>query len=206
MRVLLALEEFALLLEHDDQLHVEAHVLLALGGVVGVLDELAGILAIELGVHVSLHPLRVEVLNRGEAALLVDHGQLLAVAVEEQQVADAGLLGHAGVVGAEGGGDMHDAGTVLGGHVVTQDDAEAALVAHLGGFHPRNELLIMNAFQRGAFALGDNLVFGRLTLGEHRAHQSLGHDDAAGLLGIGVRGLEGHIVNIGTHTEGGIRR
>ena len=206
MRVLLALEEFALLLEHDDQLHVEAHILLTLGGIVGVLDELAGILAVFFNIHIGLHPFGVEVFDGGEAALLVDHGQLLAVAVEEQQVSDAGLLGHTGVVGTEGGCDMHDAGTVLGGHVVAQDDAEAAFIAHLGGLHPRNQRLVVQTFQCCTFALADNLVFGRLAFGEHRTHQSLGHDDAARLLGIRVRGLESHIVNIGANAKGGVRR
>ena len=220
VRMLLALEELAFAFQHNDQLDVEAHILLGLGGVVGVLDELACILLVELHVDVVLHPLGVKVLDRGKASLTVDHRHLLAVAVIEQKVGNAGFLGHTCIVGTEGRCDVHDASTVLCRHIVAKNNAESLVLDCLtmclssavdhGGLHPRYQLLVLQAFEFSAFTFGHEFIC-RSILGvfrrrEHTAHKCLCHNDAARLVGIGMSGFEEHIVDVGAHAESRIAR
>ena len=201
--VLLALEEFAFAFKHHHDIDVERRVFLGLGGVVGVLDKLAGVWGVEVGVDVLFHPFGVEVVDWCEAAFLVDHRHLLAVAVEEQELADASFFSYTCVVGAEGGSYMHYARTVLGGHIVAKDDAESVIAS---GFHPRDELLVAESFEIFTLAFCHNLVFGRLAFGEHACHKGFSHNDAAGSLLVWVGGLDEHIVNRGAYTEGGVGR
>ena len=195
--VLLALEQLALLLQHHHQLYIQAHVFLALGGVVSVLHKLACILAVGLHVHICLHPFGVKVVQSPKLAGAVHHGSLLAVTVVHQQVGDAGLLGHAD--DAEGLALHSRAVALLGG-------------VHHGGLHPGDELLVGYALQGCALALFDDAAVQQFRLlvglpfGKEVAKQGLGHDNAASLAAVGVGGLHQHIVDGGTHTQCRVRR
>ena len=222
MGVLLAAEQFSLLLQHHHQLHIQTHVLLRFGGVVGVLHKLAGVLVVELQVHIILGPGGVQVFHFPEFAGAVHHGGLFAVGVIHQQVGNAALLGHAGVVGTEGGGNMHNTRAVLSGDVVAQNDAEGLILlggsvrllgsVHHCGLHPGDELLVGNALQGSALALFDDAAMQQfrllvgLAFGKEVAKQSLCHDNAAGFAVVGVGGLHQHIVDGGAHTQCRVRR
>ncbi len=219
--VLLALEELALLFQHHHQLHVETHVLVGLGGVIGVLDKFAGILAIKGHIDIVLHPFGVKVFKFPELTGAVHHWSLLAIMVVKKQVGNAGFLGHAGVVGAKGGGNVDNASTVFGGNIVAQNDTEGlslnggavGLLGHVDhrGLHPGNQLPVGNALQSSSLALaqhGGMEEFGLLVgfaLGEEVAHQGFGHHYAAWLLGIGMSGIKKYIVDSGAYTKGRVR-
>ena len=217
MGVLLTLEEFAFAFQHDDNLNVERHILVGLGAVVGVFDIFACILGIEVGVDVGFNPFSVEVLDASKTARAVHHRHLLAIAVEQQQLANAGFLGHAGVVGTKGGGDMHNAGTVFGGNIVAKDDAESIVARRL---HPRNQLLVAQTFEVTAFALanhferqilvaslevGETLCLRGVVLFEETAHLRFGHDNAARLCAVGFDGVNQDIVNRRAHAQCRVR-
>ena len=145
--VLLDLEGLVFGFQHHRDVDVQRRVGLAQPLVVGVLHVAARILPVFRGVDVRLHELRVELFDQKEFALPVDHRLVLARAVDHEERRDAGGLGHAVVVGAERRGDVHDARTVRGGHVVADDHAEGVAFR----LHPRDQLLVADAFQLGTF-------------------------------------------------------
>ena len=196
VRVFLALEELAFFLQHHHDVDVETLVLLRLGGVVGVLHELAGVGSIGFHVHAVLDELGVEVFDAEELARAVHHRLGFAVLVDHLQGRDASGGGHALVVGAEGGGDVNDTRTVLGGDIVARDDAEGAFAR----VDPRNQLFIFDADEVLALEFLHDLG-GFL---EHRLHQGFGHKDIARLFGVRMHGLQKDVVDIRPDAQGGV--
>ena len=214
--VFLAAEELAFGLEHHHNLHIEGGVFLGLFGVVGVFHEFACIGCVKLGVDASFHKLGVELLDEEELAGAVHHGLLFAVLVEKHEGRHAGLFGHAVVVGTESGCYVHYAGTVFGGDVVAEDDAESAFT----GVHPRDELFVFQILEFLAFdgvaenaerhflvahlvfLEGDVCIFG----GEHAVKQRLSHNNVDGCAAVGVEGVHQHVFDAGTYGEGSVRR
>ena len=145
--MLLDLERLVVGFQHHRDVDVERRVGVAQPFVVGVLHVAARILPVFFGVDVRLHEFRVEVLHEEELALLVNHRLVLAGAVNHEERRDACGFRHAVVVGAERRGDVHDARTVRGGHVVADDHAEGVAFR----LHPRDQLLVADAFQLGTF-------------------------------------------------------
>ena len=230
--VLLHLEGGALLLHADADVDVQV---LGLGGcrlvilavhrvlrVIGILDPAAGILLVQLLVDKLLDEVLVEVVEHIVFAGEIDHGSRLHLLVDHVQGGDAGGLGHAGIVGTKGGRDVHDSRTVLGGHIVTGDDAEAAIIAHdlavhlIDRLYPREELLIAHLQQVLAFEAGDDLighylvasaVLQRLVLAvglEVGIDARLGQQIDGRLARVGVETLHGHIIDLASHTQGGV--
>ena len=102
------------------------------------------------------------------------------------------------VVGAEGGRDVDDARTVLGGDVVARDDAEGTFTR----VDPRNQLLVFKADEVLAF----EFLHDFRGLFEHCFHQGLGHQDLARFFGVGMHGLQKYIVNVRTDAKSGVAR
>ncbi len=121
---------------------------------------------------------------------------------------------------------MHDARTVVGGHVVARDDAEGVgravdefVVDFIEGLHPGEQLSVVQAQQVGALEFGDDLIrhhlvallvvverqLGSLGL-EQCVEALLGHDVDARQTVIGVEGLDGHIVDARSHAQCGVGR
>ena len=153
-------------------------------------------------VDVRFHVVRVEVLEAAEAALAVHLGLRVTVLVNDQQPHDAGGRGHALVVGAEGRRDVHDAGTVLGRHVVARDDAERVAVR----LEPRDQLAVADAHQLPALVRAVEHLKGHLRLGiEPRVYQVLG--DNVHCLGprVGIGAPDAYVVDVGADAEGGVR-
>ena len=196
--VLLALEELAAFLQHDDDVHVQTLVFLGLGGVVSVLHELAGEGTISLHIHTVFDKIRVEVFDGEELARAVHHGLGFAVLVDHLQGRNASSQSHALVVGTESRGDVDDTRTVFGRDIVARDDAERAFA----WIDPRDKLLILNANQFATFELLDD--FGGFL--EHGLDQGFGHDDLARLLGVGMHGFKQHIIDVLPNAEGGVAR
>ena len=190
--------------------------------VVGVLDPAAGILLVEVHVDVVLDEVLVEVFQHVVLAREVHHGAGLHLLVDHVQGGDAGSLGHAGIVGTKGGRDVHDTGTVLGGHIVTGDDAETVVVAHdlavhlVHGLHPGEQLGVAHLEQVLTLEAGDDLVGHNLVASvilqglvlavglEVGIDAGLGQQVDGGLARVGVEALHGHIVDLVAHTQGGV--
>ena len=201
--MLLDFERLVFGFQHHRDVDVERRIGVAQPFVVDVLHIAARIFPVFFDVDVRLHEFRVEVFDEEELALLVDHRLVLAGAVHHEERCDACGFRHAVVVCTERRGDVHDARTVGGGHVVADDHAER--VAHR--LHPRDQLLVTDALQLGAFPrLLRNLVGALHLLGEVGAQQLLGQDDRLRLVGIGVAAFDLHVFDCGTHGQCGVRR
>ncbi len=225
MHVLLDPERLALALEAEADVEVERLgrgggllVVLAVGvelRIVGVLHPAAGVFGI-LGCDAFAHEAFVELLGEVEFAREVHHGARLALAVDHEERRDACGAGHAGVVCTERRGDVHDARTVLCGHVVARDHAErllrgvvpAAGVVALHGFHPRQQLLVADAHV-GQFAARPceprRFVGGVFLAAEVGVHEVFGQDDVLRLLRIGVEALELHVTDGRTYGQRRVR-
>ena len=205
MGVLLDLEDLVLRLEHDRQVDVERGGIGRKGVVVGVLDVAAGILAVLGRVYIILDELRVEILQKEETTLSVDHWLRLARLVYHEERGDACGLCHAVIVGAERGGYVRYPYRPTG-DVVAQNHAEGVTV--LGkGLHPRYELTVTHALQLGAeprLVLHFERAFH--LLGEVCADEGLGHDYMLRLVGIGVAALDAHVFDRGAYGQRRIRR
>ena len=139
---------------------------------VGVLDELAGVLG-----HLV-----------GEAAVGVDradHG-------------NAGALAEQMVVLAETGGDVDDAGAVIGGHEVGGHHPERAFVAQLR--EVAEQRFVAHGQELRDRLLGDRGDL-RLALAEHRVQAGAGQDQR-----FAVRGGDPHVVDVGAHGQRHVRR
>ena len=118
---------------------------------------------------------------------------------------------------------MHHASTVVGGHIVAWNHAEAVVVAHnlvvhlVHRFHPGEELVVVETEQVVAVELSNHLVGNHLVAGlvaverqfgtlglEIGIDASLGHEVDARFAVIGVVALERHIVDLRTHAQGGV--
>ncbi len=181
--VLLDLEDLVFGLEHDREVDVERRIGVGQLVVVSVLHVAAGVFGVVLRVDVRAHEVGIEVFEQEELALFVDHRLFLAGLVEHEQGRDVRRTRHTGVVGAERRGDVYDARTVGGGHVVARDDAERIAV----GFYPRDQLFVADAdefFAAPAFAR--HFVGALHLLGKVSGNQVAGQDDGLLRLGIGV--------------------
>ena len=147
MDVFFDFEHLVVLLEPHADFDVEGFILIGLCGVVGVFDEFALPGGVGFDVDHFFNEFGVEVGEEVEAACEVDHGADVAVAVDEMEGRDACLLGDTKVVGAESAGDVYDARTVVGGHIVAGDYAECAFA----GVDPGDELLVVQPHE--VFAL-----------------------------------------------------
>ncbi len=213
MHVLLYLEHLVLSLQVHADADVQRLVLVGQRVVVGVLD-VASCKLVPLGyVDVVLDELRVQVVSDEVLALQVHHGALLSFLVYQHDGADAGLLGYKGIVGAEVWRYVHDAGAVLRGDVVARNDAEG--VAH--GLDGRHQLLVLHAHEVSALVSGyDAIGYQLLALlvlrhlatvrdgslgGQVGVQTGLGQHQRHLVGGIGVVGLDGHVVNLRPYAE-----
>ena len=137
--VLLDAEGLALLLEHYAEVNVEGRVVRLEIRVICVLDEASGIFAVKLLIDIVLPVFGIHFPESEETALLVYLGREVAVSVLHPDARHSRSLGHAGVVRTECRGDVHDSGTVLGGHIVSEDDLESAVCLML---EPWDELVV----------------------------------------------------------------
>ena len=199
--MLLYLEGFALLLEVDAEVDVEGGVVGAEGSIVGILHIPAGIYAIKLFIYILLDELGVEVFQTEELAGAVYHRHAVAGGIYHLHRGYARNLGDLVVVGAESRGDVHDAGTVFYGNIVTGDNPESAFAR----VDPREKLLVCDARQLAALELAVQHAE-RVLVVEVRRHQGLCQYVYGRLLGVGVHALNADIVDIGTDAECGVRR
>ena len=218
--VLLYLEGRTLFLHLYAEQYVKVHILCGsllvvaihiIFGVVGVLHILALVLGIgflvdtkvvELGVHVLGH----EILT-GE----VHHRTCIACLVDDEEAWYACILCHLGIVGTKSGCNVHDTGTVLGGHIVTGDNAECLIFLNHGlaalygtGLHPGHELLVLDTNQFRTLALPEDFQFLAFLCLEVSGNKVLGNDVHGLLLGVGVLALNGNVVNLGTYAKCGV--
>ena len=101
--------------------------------IVGVLDKAAFVLAVRLRIDIRCDERRVHIRHQEELARAIDHRLAFARFVHHHQRRDILLLGHPVVVGTERRRDMHDPGTVLGGHIVTGDHRNASPIGLIHG-------------------------------------------------------------------------
>ena len=137
--MLLDAEGLALLLEHYAEVNVEGRIIRSKSRVVCVLYEASGVFAVKLLIDKILSVVGIHFPECEETALLVHLGREVAVSVLHPDARHSRSLGHAGVVRTECRGDVHDSGTVLGGHIVSEDDLESAVCLRL---EPRDELVV----------------------------------------------------------------
>ena len=175
MHVLLNLEHLVLLLHLHTQADVETFsgsscfvVIFSVDvelRVVGILHPSPLIVLIHVDIDTLRHETLVELVEHIEFARKVDHRTRLALLVDHEQRRDACRTCHKGVVGTECRCDMHDARTVVGGHVVASDYAESlvgcileiAVGVHLHRLHPWEQLLIVHAHQVGTLIFSHHL-------------------------------------------------
>ena len=214
VHVFLDFEHLACLLEVHADFNVESFGIFVGIRVVGVLYVLACPVLVFFGNHLG-HKFGVEVLEAEETAAEVNHGAEVAVAVHQVQRGNTVLLGHTEVIGTESTGDVHDARTVLGGHVVAGNHAESTLA----GVHPGDELLVAQTHKVLALDGGDDFVGHQLVAGfviikrnflgfgvEHTVHQCLGHGGGDGFAGVGVVGAHDGVADVGANAQCGVRR
>ena len=194
--------------------------------VVGVLDPAAGIFAVAVDVDALGDEALVELVEQVELAREVDHRAGLAALVDHEERRNARGARHEGVVGTERRGDMDDTRTVLRGDVVAQDHAEGllrgvvpvAVAIHLDGLDPRQQLLVVHAFEFGTLVFADDLERHELvawlvgvereTLGllvEVVVEQRLGQHGGDLLTRVGVVRAHGHVVDLRADAERRVR-
>ena len=220
--MLLDAEGCALLLHLDDQHHVEVHVLgrsllvvlavLVVFGVVSVLHIVAAMLPVGLA-NALLHKVGTHVLTHEVASLEVHHGSGVACLVYYEEAGNACITCHLGVIGTKGRRDVHNAGTVLGGHIVAGDDAESLcravhhLVVHqVAGLHPRHQLLVVQTHQVCSHTapqdfgsrLSAVLILGS---GEMDSHPGLCQDVDSLLVAVWVLAFYCHVFYLRAHAE-----
>ena len=175
VHVLLYLERLALFLHLYAEQYVEVHILggsllvvavHVILGIVGVLHILTLVLGIGFLVDTEVVELGVHVLGHEVLAGEVHHGTRVACLVDDEEAGDASILCHLGIVGTKGGCDVHDTGTVLGGHIVAGDYTECLVLLHHGlaalngaGLHPGHQLLVLYAHQFRTLALPEDFQF-----------------------------------------------
>ena len=93
---------------------------------------------------------RIQILEPAEASLAVHLGLRVAIPVDRHYARDAEIGGDLLVVRSEGRGDVHDAGTVLGGHIVSGDDAESIT---LDRREPADQLTVSDTDEVGTLEL-----------------------------------------------------
>ena len=209
VHVLLHTEEAAVLLHHHAKVHIQH------GSVLG-----EGLLAVELAevvvyrvLHVSARELLVgrihegcgiggvEVFDTHEPSLGIHLGHKVAVAIDRHYAHYAGGRGNALVIRTERGRDMHYAGAVLGGDIVSGDDLEGLSVR----FEPGNQLLIADAGEfRALERAGKNLICDLVV--EPGAHELLCQHVDGLLAGVLVGGSHPHIFDLGAYAERGVGR
>ena len=212
--VFLDLECAAIGLHHDAEVYVQGaffiHVLEVL--LVAGLHIPSGILLIRRihgGCKCGFH-----IFKAHETALAVYLGLGIAVLVNGHDGADSCGGRNAFVVGAEGGCNMDDTGTVTCGDIISGDYAESFSV----WFEPGNELMIADTNKvltletAVKYLVGHNLVslligfHGDLcTLGvEPGAKEVLGKDIHCRSAGVGVEREHTDILNLRAYAKGGV--
>ncbi len=178
--------------------------------VVGILHEITRVLAIRLMVHEIGIELLVHVGGHEILAGEVDHGTRVALLVKDEQRGNASLLCHPGVVGTEGGSDVHDSRTVVGGHVIARDDAESlrravlhVVAHHLRRLHPGHQLTVVHAHEVAARVARHDFIVSLVL--EISAQARLCHDGGHRLPSVGILRLHRYIGDFGTHAQGSVR-
>ena len=107
---------------------------------------------------------------------------------------------------------MYNTCTVLGSYIVARDNTEGicALVNHLvtlqgTRFHPRHQLLIVQAYQISTLTTPQNLYLLAFLCLEVSAQAALSQDIDSLFTAIGISTLYSYIVNLRTNTECCIR-
>ena len=205
-------------------------VVLAIHGklrVVGVFHPATFILLIYSGIYTSVHKAFVELIEQVELTGQIHHGTRLASLVDHKERGNACGTGHIGVIRTKRRSDMHDTGTIFSRHIITRDYAEGliggvvpiALSIQLHRLYPRQQLSILHTDQLRTFVfahdLEGNQFITRLVILQAQAlglgvemviEQGLGQHSSHLLTRIGIVGLNSHVINLRTYTEGRIRR
>ena len=216
MDVLLNLEHLVLRLQVHADGDVQRLVLVRKRLVVGILHIASGKLVPLIHVDIVLDEILVEVLNDKVLSLEVNNRTLGSLLVDEHDGNDAGFLGNEGIVGTEVRRDMYDTCTVFGSNIVTGNHLES--IAHrLDG---RHQLLILHAHEVRTLvsaydAVGNELLtffifrhfpsVGNVALGRQVGIQTgLCQNQCNRVGGIGIVGLNSHVVNLRAYAECGI--
>ena len=172
-----------------------------------------------------LHEVVVEVFEIEVATLEVDHWAGFHLLVDHKERWNAGCASHVGVVGTKGRSDVHDTCTVVGGHIVARDYAEAVVVAHdftvdfVNRLHPWEQLFVLHAHEFGTCKFGNHLVRNHLVAllvavecefcafgSEVGVEASLCQNVGGRFAGVWVVAFHSHIVNLRANAERGVGR
>ena len=195
--------------------------------VVGVLHPAALVFPVAIDIDALADETLVEFVKQVELALQIDHRARLALAVDHEERGNACGAGYEGVVGTERRRDVYDTRTVLDGDVVARNDPEGlvggvvpvAVGIRLDGLHPRQQLLVVHAYEVGSLVFADNLERNELVAGlvllegetfgllvEMGVEQRLGQYGGHLLTRVCVPGADGHVVDLRADAERRIRR
>ena len=158
-----------------------------------------------------------------EASLQIHQRHGIAVFVFDQQRGNAELGGSVGVVLAEGGGDVHNAGSAFRGYEITGNYPEG-LVGILVGLCVGQQLFVTESDQVFAFETGQNqvrnffgarVVFQQVFFGFDRVKmfvvqylrkQSLGQDNELMFVRVRVKSFDQDVIDVFAHGQGGVGR
>ena len=171
-------------------MEVEGFIFVGKSRVVGVFDEASGVFAVEFGIHVLLHPCLVQVFNFPIFTGEIDHGTRTEVLGLHVESGYTGSIAHFLIIGTEGGCDVNDTCTILGGYIVARDDA----IGSRSRVHPREERIVFQSDKVSTFVTSDNL--GVL---EICAQTRFGQDDVFAGFQLNL-----HIVDFRTDAECGV--
>ena len=96
-------------------------------GFVCVFDIVASVLGIEGFVYACADEVVVEFINSIVFSLEINHRSGFTFFIYKEERRNTSILCYLGIVGTECWSDMHDASTVICGHIVTRDDTESAV-------------------------------------------------------------------------------
>ena len=195
--VLLYAESLALLLEHHAEVNVEGRVVRLEVRVVCVLDEASCILAIKSLIDIILPVVGVHFFEGEETALLVHLGGEVAVSVLDPDARHSCSLGHAGIVRTEGRRNVNDTGTVLSGHIVSEDDLECTVGLRL---EPRDELVVGNACKFAALEFAVEYPERNLAVEPYR-EQCLRNHVNRFLAAVRIGRCDPDVVNVGADAK-----
>ena len=232
MGVLLNLEGLVYALEVDSDIYVErlcrlrsSLVIATIYGklrVVSILHPATLVILVCLGVYALLDELLVQLLHQVELTRQVNHRTCLTALVNHKERRNTSLTCYEGIVSTKRRSDVYDTRTILYCNVVPRNHTErlvgsrvpVALLVHLYGLHPGDELLVVHTYQLGTLPATYNLkgdefvtrlvILQRDTLGllvEVRVEQRLSQYGGNLLARVAVVCANGHVVNLRAYAE-----
>ncbi len=112
-------------------------------------------MTVGFNIHARCHEVLVEFVHVVVFALKVNHRSCFTFLIYKEERRDVSVLGHLGIVGTEGRGNVYYTSTVVGGHVVAENHSEGHV------FHLHEAVLAILSVKH-LFCVGGGILLNKL--------------------------------------------